>query len=394
MAVGDVLRKQVPMDQDDANYMNQFLHDVASWAPRLKERYNEKLEAALDSNQNIKKGTDKSTAKLIRKLKNPAGLDFDIRNIESGTGNLAGFKLMQINNARDILQGSHKTSGKTAHGKIGWIEYSVKQTGSETPQNRFGGRKPKEADSNFVRKQIVAPPGFHFVAMPQPGDEMYGQVFMWTPNWQLRQSFGDPEYDPKRKFISDTMRKQVEQDVLIGVDKALYSLSNPDHAEHYSYKHMLSRKDELINLIVDYIFKTTKTNDWQDPKWRKDIAIRITKTEARKDWGGGTYANAAKTRRLGLDPTQIMLRSRRGRPSIAPTLRKGPTADGHSWQLQKEYPPEPDPVPSPEGYPYTEPPQDKMDRFKSQLSKIKPKKETSAERLEKWRKAFFPAKTG
>lgn len=392
MAVGDVLRKPVIMDQDDANYMNQFLNDPRNWKSKLKERYNEKLNASLDSNQNVIKGTDSSTSKLIRKLKSPKGYDFDMRNLHPGSEALAGFKLMRLNNANDLLYGQH--------GTLGWIEYSEMKTGGKRPKSAsggrltFGGRLKADKSPSQTKTLPIIDSNFYFVPMPQPEDELYGRSHKWNPNWLSRQSFGDPEYDPKHKFVSSTMKQQVKHDVLIGVDKALYGLSDPNHTDHYAHKHMLSKKDKLIDLIVDYIFKNTKTNDWQDPKWRENIAIRITKSEAQKDWGGGTRKHAEKTRSLGLDPTKIMLRTRQGAPRKSPQLRTADASQRKSWQLQQEYPLEQDPVSSPDGYPYTEPPQEKMDRFKSQLSKIKPKKETSAERLEKWSKIFFPAKTG
>lgn len=394
MAMGDVFRKRVPMDQNDADYLHQFPSHV--WIKALRYRYNDLLDAAMDKNGEPKpEFANNRDVKILYEKLGPKGLDFDLRNLNPGSGRLAGFKLMSQHNANAILYGTNN--------KPGWILWSMRQnpalwsqvetTGrpdlvdqflsaakdderrralsptKETPgppaalqYNQVGGGRPRkdampvpktawtpsgerESPTKETGKIPIIPKDFRFVPQPkEPGKDYQ----LWCPNCMEKEIIGHIEGDPTRVIITDTMKREIRRDVLFGVEKALERIKNEKGLINvrHNYEPMSdpAEKEKIVQEIFEYMLKNTKRKEITDPKWRIKRSIEVTITMSQRDFGFGSKKHMMRTRKLLGKPTEnipLVYKRGRGRPRkdaypTGPTQTQKTTSASPTWQLQND----------------------------------------------------------
>lgn len=300
MAIGDIMRVPVPMDQDDINYLEKF--PIEHWKEALKRRYNDYLLDALDERGKVRKGYKDlfGIRKVVRKL---TDLGYDLRNTDPQSGHLKGMQLMQLHNAHAILY--------PVNGKPGWIRWSAKQRGIRLAP-------PAK------RKKTILPRGFHLVPQPAVPSKEYQ---LWVPNAMKRASYGYPDVK-----MSPGMMQILKIDAQEGVELELQR-----NRKHWNYGYLADHADELVNLAVEDLVANQKRDEFNDRNWRIARARYVVRLEFNKEYGGGTIRHASRMKKLGVDPHEIMIKRGRGVPdpnalNLGPT--KGPNEPG--WQLTND----------------------------------------------------------
>jgi hypothetical protein len=263
MARGDIRRDQVEMDQDDINYLYQF--PPSKWTRRLKERYNDHLNAALDEDGNIKRDIPgdikQSVTPVVRKLR---AMDFDLRNINPGSGYLAGMKLMSSYNAQHLLRGVRGQSQ-------GWLKWSQEQSGGEPGP-----------------KGITLVPGYK----------------LWRPNHMVPGTTGRPRdvNDPTQTFITDTMMRHLKAEAEEVVRQHLDQLRIDKDARH---EFMMSNQDVIVRTIIDHLIKSTREEGFGDSEWRQEVAHKRMNVLKQRAWDYASRRQRARAKSMGLSPEQL-----------------------------------------------------------------------------------------
>jgi len=250
MALAQVSKAQVPMDNEDLEFLQQFPKKTIIWQQALKWRYNDLLKMALDELGFIKSGfKDKQLVvvkyhgkpieieaktgikNLVRKLKN---LDFDLRN-DPRSPNLIGMDLMKPHNAIHVLKGANKRKG--------WLDVGLE-------------------------------PGFTY----------------WRPNHNKFGSIGHTDLDPEGIKTREKMMKQL---AIESEDFVLQALNNLKLRNHINYSNMYSKRNDLQSKALSLLVANTNHPSFNDKAWRKRMVFRLVNIESQRDWGHGTRRQIA-----------------------------------------------------------------------------------------------------
>jgi len=355
MAMYDVLRLYVPLDQEDADFLMNYNGpypglekppEKYDWANKLAWRYGSGLKYAIKPSHDkiiIRKGTPQTLRKVIAKLRHLSeeptkkrNQGFDLRNIEpDDPTKLAGLRLMHVNQAKSILNGANK--------KKGWIRWSAEQRGIdvEATLGREGGRTKhgkSRMPSGRGLEAWIQKTGFQLLPLPllsRSGKET-ADYQSYDPNRMDREVRGHGL--GKAPIFS---REELEEDVNWGIDVALKKLRR-----HHSYPGMLERREEIFKRSLDHWLRNTRDPNFLDRDYRRNDVMNWVVQQSSKDWGAGSEKHIATSKRRGTYKRGVLLKWGKGRPrnDRTATLAQDPNQPGAhliNSPLHKQPAPEP-----------------------------------------------------